>query len=1005
MWSGRAIRTSVPLHELYYRQHGYRLIDPRQRALPRDPREISPTDLLQAKYEILPYVDVTLMKGDLLAWCRDGSRATAGRLVHGPGGVGKTRLMIAVAAALGRDGWTAGFLDSAHDRTDAALNQREQALDQLIAYGEDNGLLVVLDYAEGRQQDIKKIVEQINGRQDGDARPVRLVLLARSAGEWWTALHDETPDVQRLFRRDPLNADVRALAALPEGGPRRELFHDSVKTFGPTLAAQGYAISQSPPSSDVLARIETEAGHSPLAVQMQALLWLMSAGSDDGAATIEVLLQRVLSLERAHWGKLLGTLDDAQVRDMARGAAQVTVVQGTGSSTSSERLLIADRFYGGQRTARVHVDPVIRNLQRIYGTPDGGLSQIEPDLIGEHHVATIGDVDMLEGCLEWIESGPADTRQRHRRHLLTVLQRATHREHGAKAEQASALLGHLSQKHLTSLAREMVAVIIETPGAMAALLERRIDAFDEATLAAIGEVLPVQSLALMEVSLRVALRRVTVARTRVAAQWWIPLRWRSPVDLRQLADQLNTLGVRLVSLGRSEEALAASQEAVDVCRRLARRQPAAFLPDLATSLNTSSTALAELGRHKEALEASREVLAIRQRLARSRPGALLDLAVSMNTLSNRLVRVGRREEALTAAMEVHTFYSRFAQQDPGFLPNLARNLNDCGNILSDLGRHNEALAATQRALEHFRHLAQEQPDAFLPEVAMSLGNLGICLVNVGRREEALAASQEAVAIYRRLAERRREAFLPNLARSLNNLGADLGDLRRHEEAIAATEEAVDIYRHLMERSSDAVLPALATTLSTHSEVLAGAQRHAEAAAAVHDALTMTAALAERDLQEFGDVARERRQVLPFRVREGRHRARHGAARTDCADGWRRRQHRPNGLRQERRISDDVLRALRCARRLRKRWRPVVHLLTARQHDGPHQRCGGSVLEAIPDDRDDVTGRQGLLGPAAFRHELRARAADPPVFDAAVGVDIHRDRHMRIGPGDGRHGTV
>ena len=169
---------------------------------------------------------------------------------------------------------------------------------------------VVLDYAEGRQQDIKKIVEQINGRQDGDARPVRLVLLARSAGEWWTALHDETPDVQRLFRRDPLNADVRALAALPEGGPRRELFHDSVKTFGPTLAAQGYAISQSPPSSDVLARIETEA--SPLAVQMQALLWLVSAGSDDGAATIEVLLQRVLSLERAHWGKLLGTLDDAQ---------------------------------------------------------------------------------------------------------------------------------------------------------------------------------------------------------------------------------------------------------------------------------------------------------------------------------------------------------------------------------------------------------------------------------------------------------------------------------------------------------------------------------------------------------------------------------------------------------------------------------------------------------------------------------------------------------------------
>ena len=57
-------------------------------------------------------------------------------VVSGPGGVGKTRLMIAVAAALGRDGWTAGFLDSAHDRTDAALKQREQALDQLGIPGE-----------------------------------------------------------------------------------------------------------------------------------------------------------------------------------------------------------------------------------------------------------------------------------------------------------------------------------------------------------------------------------------------------------------------------------------------------------------------------------------------------------------------------------------------------------------------------------------------------------------------------------------------------------------------------------------------------------------------------------------------------------------------------------------------------------------------------------------------------------------------------------------------------
>src|SRR5262249_38649975 len=178
--------------------------------------------------------------------------------------------------------------------------------------------------------------------------------------------------------------------------------------------------------------------------------------------------------------------------------------------------------------------PVIRDLQRVYGKTGGGLSQMEPDLIGEHHVVTDGDVGTIEGCVDWIESEPADAKSTHRRHLLTVLQRATHRAHGAKTAQASALLDHLVHNHLTSLAREAVAVIIETPGALAGLLERRIDALDEGTLTAIDDVLPLQSLALMELSLRVAVRRVNIVRRLVAARWWTPLRFRSPAVLRQL---------------------------------------------------------------------------------------------------------------------------------------------------------------------------------------------------------------------------------------------------------------------------------------------------------------------------------------------------------------------------------------------------------------------------------------------------------------------------------------
>jgi len=51
VWRGTPIRTTVPLHEIYFRQHGHRLIESRGQRAPRDPLEITPTDLLQAKYE------------------------------------------------------------------------------------------------------------------------------------------------------------------------------------------------------------------------------------------------------------------------------------------------------------------------------------------------------------------------------------------------------------------------------------------------------------------------------------------------------------------------------------------------------------------------------------------------------------------------------------------------------------------------------------------------------------------------------------------------------------------------------------------------------------------------------------------------------------------------------------------------------------------------------------------------------------------------------------------
>jgi len=321
-----------------------------------------------------------------------------------------------------------------------------------------------------------------------------------------------------------------------------------------------------------------------------------------------------------------------------------------------------------------------------------------------------------------------------------------------------------------------------------------------------------------------------------------------------LARSLNNLGLRLADLGRHEEALAATREAVAIRRALAAANPPqagglggdAFRPDLASSLHNLGVALAALGRHEEALAATREAVAIRRALAEVRPDAFRpDLASSLNNLGIQLADLGQREEALAATREAVDLYRALAAANPpqagglggdAVRPDLASSLNNLGNRLAALGRHEEALAATQEAVAIRRALAEVRPAAVRPDLARSLNNLGNRLAALGQREEALAATREAVDLYRALAAAHPDAVRPDLASSLNNLGNCLAALGQREEALAATREAVDLYRALAEVRPAAFRPALARSLNRLGDCFAALDRHAEALDAYEEAI-------------------------------------------------------------------------------------------------------------------------------------------------------------------------
>ena len=121
--------------------------------------------------------------------------------------------------------------------------------------------------------------------------------------------------------------------------------------------------------------------------------------------------------------------------------------------------------------------------------------------------------------------------------------------------------------------------------------------------------------------LEVGRQEEALAVTQEAVDLYRRLAERDPTThLPDLAGALTNLGIELQEVGRQEEALAATQEALDLYRRLAEGDPTTYLSDLGRALTNLGNPhlggaltnlgvrLSEVGRHEEALAATQEAV-------------------------------------------------------------------------------------------------------------------------------------------------------------------------------------------------------------------------------------------------------------------------------------------------------------------------------------------------------------------------------------------------------------
>ena len=741
------------------------LAGPARRLNPAQARA-QPSRLLRADYEVVPFAGRAAVLGQLAEWLAEPGTVSV-RLLHGPGGQGKSRLGSFFARSqAGR--WAAW---------EAFQDRRPGTGASLGALHGRAGALVVVDYADRWvTSQLRGLIADLSEAADlsPDVPAVRLLLLARSAGSWWESLE------YHLDGEYDIAAEAMTLPPLGEDVDRPELFAAARDSFAAALDIAG-ADAPPPPG------LGQPRFSQVLTVHMAALAAVDAhhrgeAPPDEPQRISAYLMRR----ERSHWHDRHTRPADPMITSPAVMGRAVYVATLTGPLPRAEaiRALLAAEVAAQPETAAQILD----DHRQWYppARPGTVLEPLYPDRLGEDFLGLTtpaADGPVADGADDW---------------AVPVIGRllAPDPAGGAAPPWARAAMGtvietaarwpHIARGYLYPLLAAQPQLALQGGGQALAALAALADV-EIPVLEAVENYLPERRHTDLDIGIAALARRLADHRLALTS------------DPEERAVIYSGLTPRLLNAGLPEQALRAADDAVAVTRVLVEANPDGLGEEYGQAMLAAvqcdlSAALSYVGRYADARGVAEEAVAVARRVAADDPEWLSLLAQSLTNLGFSLSYLGERAAALAATREAADIYRRQRADDaaPADEPLLAMALLNLGKMSADLGLHGEALAANQQAAEIYQRLAAADPTAFQPDLARVLGNQSAWLMQLGRHREALAASAEAGDIYRRLATSNRAAFEPDLARVLNNHGLSLLNLGRHDEALAASAEAGDI---------------------------------------------------------------------------------------------------------------------------------------------------------------------------------------------------------------------
>ncbi|MFJ6169206.1 tetratricopeptide repeat protein [Micromonospora orduensis] len=785
--------------------------------------------LLNPSQQVVPFRGRDAELRQLSAWCAD-RRSAVVHLVFAPGGFGKTRLALRLRDELIGRGWQCVFVRPGGEG---------QAAQEVTSDRAPGRLLLVVDYAESRAPGgLAQLLAAASLRR---VDRVRVLLLARTAGPWWTTLSATVHEHAALL--DALTGDRRNLTALGARIDARlpaEVVAHAAEVFGRKL--------KRPVPADIENR--RYPGGAPVLRLHAAALVAVLGGSAEGYGRGDVL-EEVLGHERRYWRasanrqRIELPADETEADALLARVVGVAALFGADDEQGVVDLVgraLPGMAGGGAEVAYVPAAHVrwVRWLRGLYPADDnlaaGRLGTLQPDLLAEHlavEVLAACTVAQRETLFRGLAVGQAVQ-------ALTLLGRAAAGHAGADDADVDGLIREALAADVPTMAEAVVQVAVQFPGRYASRMAKLLSERPPPELG----------------WLRDLARRVPYPSLELH---WLALALTTLITSNDTADAAadraswrNWHVLRLTEAGRRVEALSTSSEAVDLDRGLVQVNRDAYLPDLAGSVNNHANLLAMMGRPAEALSTSSEAVDLHRELVQvNRDAYLPDLAGSVNNHALRLAAMGRRAEALATSTEAVQLRRELAQRNrDAHLPDLAGSVSNQAVLLAEAGRRAEAVSTSSEAVDLFQELVQVNRDAYLPDLAMSVNNHALRLAAMGRPDEALTISAEAVQLRRELAQLNRDAYLPNLATSVNNHANRLAEADRPDEALTISTEAVKLRRELAQLNRDAHLPDLAMSVNNHALRLAAMGRPDEALTISAEAVKLRRELAQLNRQAY-----------------------------------------------------------------------------------------------------------------------------------------------------------